>query len=1262
MTRLFLQRLLPGLFLLFIINSSKAQSANFLSNIYSYIENPDMIELNQEPGHVPLLPYSGLEEALGMHPENSSGYLSLNGLWKFLYAENPDKANKNFFLNNFSESGMDEIIVPGNWQMQGYGDKIFRNIHHAFKADPPKIPHDYNPTGSYRKTFVVPANWRQKQIFLHFEAVSSAFFVWVNGQEVGYNQGSMEPAEFDVTRFVKPGKNTVSVMVFMYSDGTYNEDQDMWRLSGIFRNVYLMATPRLHIRDYYVTTDLDEKYQNAILSAEVDIKNYGDVSQKGFSLRATVVDQQGHPVIENLQSERFTLEPGGQTSVKLTARVNNPEKWSAEKPNLYKIAFELVSPEGKTTEALADRIGFREVEVKHQVLYVNGVAVKLNGVNSHMQHPDLGHAMNIETMRKDLLLMKQFNINCVRTSHYPPNKEYLQLADELGLYIIDETNDEAHATEYISDWPMFAKSYVERAEKMVLRDRNHPSIIIWSAGNESGSGENICEVINAGRRLDPSRPAWMYGGNAYDAPGFNPIECENLIGPRYGTPFELKVRYGESPEKIDPRPSFMDEYVAATGNGAGGLDEYWEVIYEYPRLSGGAIWDFVSPGLRERYMHTPDVSPYNNPVNLMGKATLTNGKFGKAVQLSGTDAWVELYQSQELDIVGKSLTLSMWVKPGEWNGNGSFLTKGSYQYGLEQLNEKELAFYIGDKKREQLVTPLPENWENHWHQLTATFDGMYMKLFIDGKPAGQRTAILSIENKPFQVCIGRNAEIHGQEHDGHLSNAAFDQVAIFNQVIDPGELLYPSNELKNKALLWLDFDSIEPGQEFFSTGIGGRTYGLIWPDRNPQPELWQVKKSAQPVSVKLIDPAKWTVEITNRHHFTDLKELQAKWQIQEEGEIIKEGTFDISLPAQQKGVFTIPVPEFKINPDKSYFLNISFLSKTETPWASKGFEIAWDQFGLNQPAIAPAPSNKPVAEVKETGTDLVISGKNFQYAFDVSTGKLSSIIIDGTEILKKGPELSVWRAPLANDLDDWTVGRSGLDKRQPGMGNGPSNEWFSLGLNDLKPVRGKMSWSNIGDAVVVDVYSHALAQGQYATTFENHYIYWIEGSGRITIDHTVTPSGQLPEWLPKVGLEINLRNEFQQVKWFGRGPFETYPDRKTGAKVGVYQTSVPEMYEPYLIPQESGNRTDVRWVEFKNPQGTGIRISADQLFSFSASEYSTDNVSRALYPYQLQKQGSVRVDLNYAISGVGCTAISTLQKYKVMPTEYHRKVIIEPIW
>ena len=473
------------------------------------------------------------------------------------------------------------------------------------------------------------------------ERTASASFVWINGEKRWATTKAHEPAEYDVTRLSKSGKHH-SRQRTKYSDGVYLECQDYWRLAGIFGDVWLYAKPDVHIFDWYAVTDLDENYQNAKLDLQIIVSNQSKTDKSDYRVRASLFDAQ-NVLVQNFTSDAIQVTADNKQTINLSSPVENPKKWTAETPDLYRLTLELIGSDGKTEEVIAGRIGFKETEIRNQVFYLNGKAIKVNSINSHMQHPDLGHAMDEATIRKDFEILKQFNINSVRTSHYPPVPRYLELADEYGLYIIDEAGVEAHATEYLSNRAEWEPMYRERVRKMVLRDRNHPSILFWSAGNESGEGQNICAVIDEGRKYDPTR-YWMYGGNAFSH------SCEDIIGPRYSSPFDLINRVGMVPESADPRPSFMDEYLSMAGNAGGGMDEYWEVIYRYPRIMGGAIWDYVSPGLREPVRRLTDSSPNNVPAHIMGRAKLVDGYDGKGLDLNGHDQWVEVYQDRNIEI------------------------------------------------------------------------------------------------------------------------------------------------------------------------------------------------------------------------------------------------------------------------------------------------------------------------------------------------------------------------------------------------------------------------------------------------------------------------------------------------------------------------------------------------------------------------------------------------------------------------------------
>lgn len=1249
--------------LLLLSSVTCLSQTKFPKDIYEFLENPQILELNQEQGHVQAVAYNDLSSALNKKREDSQNYLSLNGVWKFFYAENPATAPKEFFRLKFDDQNWGSIKVPGNWEMQGYGDPMFRNIAQPFKANPPKVPHDYNPVGSYRTTFTVPANWKDKQVFLRMDGSTSATFIWLNGKELGFNKDANEPAEYNLTPFLNSGKNILAVQVYKYSDGTYLEDQDFWRLAGIFRDVYLTATPSVHLQDYFITTDFDNGYRDAMLSVKTVLKNYQNEAQNGFRIKATLFDKNYKIVHEPIESEVIQLSGLENKEIKLSAAIRNPEKWSAEYPNLYHLTFELISKEGKSLEAISASFGFKKTEIKHQIFYLNGVAIKLNGVNSHMQHPTLGHAMDVETIRKDFTLMKRFNINCVRTSHYPPVQEYLDLADELGIYIVDETGDESHATEFVSEKEEWKNAYVERVNKMVLRDRNHPSILFWSAGNESGFGNNICEVIKEGKRLDPTR-YWMYGGNTHDVEWKNEVACEEIIGPRYPTPDELETRIAQVPESQDPRPSFMDEYVAATGNGAGGLDEYWDVIYKYPRLMGGAIWDWVSPGINEKVRLLKDESPNHVNSSVKGRAVFAEGKFGKAIELNGHDQWIETYRHPALDISGNQLTLSFWVYPNKWNGCGTLLVKGFYQFGIVQKDEKNLEFYVSDQKKNTITGLLPEGWVGQWHHIAGICDGKEMSLYIDGEKITSQPFNATIINRPYPVTLGYNTENDGSEYSDNMSNARFDRVAVFDKAVPIKQLLKEdSQSLKNSSLLWLDFENEEIKGEYFSMGIGARTYGLIWPDRTPQPELWQVKKSAQPVHAKWVNAEKGTVEITNRYAFTNLNELKSVWQLMADNEILQKGELNISLKAGEKSKIVIPFKKTVVKPGVSYRVLLSFQTKEDKFWSKIGYEIAFEQLDLpwfEAIKVSEKPKTSNSLNIVDENGKITIVGSTFFYRFDKGTGELDNLKYNGENLIAKGPKLNVWRAPLVNETDPWANEYSNLANQQPGLGIGPSNNWYKLGLNHLTSKLDQMQWSkNENGEVIILVNNHD--EGiNYGTTFSNNFTYKISPNGEMEIAHRVVPHGLMPLWLPKVGLKWMLSHSLEKVRWNGRGPFENYPDRKTGAKLGIYESKVTDFAEPYLKPQDYGCRTDNQWVTFENDKGFGVTFSGSELFNFSAQTFDTDHLTRAQYPYQLKPSDDITFNFDYATSGVGCTAVSVLNEYRVFPKVYSFITKIKP--
>ncbi|WP_277466424.1 glycoside hydrolase family 2 TIM barrel-domain containing protein [Parabacteroides sp. PF5-6] len=1225
-----------------------SQERDFLENLYDYIENPAVFEWNQEEGRAYFIPEKKL---------------SLNGDWKFCWSDVPEGIPADFYRENFNDRKWDMITVPSNWEMQGYGDKLFRNVSAPFKANPPHVPREYNPSGAYRKSFTLPASWKGEQVFLRMEKVASASFVWINGKEVGYNEGAQEPAEYNITSYLRPGKNTIAVFVTKYSDGYYLEGQDYWRLAGIFDDVWLYATPTVRLFDWQVITDLDATYTDAELSLAIAIKKYTEETKAGssFTVKAELWDKENKPIAQ-LISEPFGLDQPGTKKINLQQQIANPLKWTSETPDLYRLKMYLLTSEGAIQDQAEARIGFKETEIRGEVFYLNGVPLKVHAQNSHMQHPELGHVMNEATIRKDFEILKQFNFNAVRTSHYPPVNKYLELADEYGLYVIDEAGVEAHASEYVSQWPEFTEMYRERVRRMVLRDRNYASVLFWSAGNESGEGFNITEVIREGKKYDPTR-SWMYGGNAFAHP------AEEIIGPRYPTPMELEMQVGVSPDPNELRPSFMDEYLSVAGNGGGGMDDYWRVIYAHPRTMGGAIWDFVSTGVTEPIRSLTDNSPSHTPVHLMGNARLVKEGKEKVLDLNGHDQWVEVYRQANTEITTEQLTLTCHVYPRKLVSScGSFITKGSYQFGLQQHGKDSLDFYLYTDKKHLLRIALPADWENNWHQLTGMYDGKEMAVYIDGEKKGSLAAKGKIKNFPFPVNIGRNAEIHGQETKVYICDAKLDRIGIFTEARHP-EAFRPE-----EAVLWLDFEEERTEGSFYSYGIGARTYGSIWPDRNVQPEMWQMKKSPQPLAVSLIDAEKGWVEVWNRNHFLDASHYATRWFLEADGEILQQGEVQLSVPPLTKKRIKIPYTKPVLAPGKEYRLTVSSVLKQDECWAPAGHEVAWDQLELPwYKEEMPGEKSTGQLSFQQSEKEIVVSGEDFRYLFCKEKASLSSLVYRGKEMLCDPLKLNVWRAPLANELDDWNAGNARSLNWKEGYGRHVATEFYSMGLDTLIHCPLSVEAYELDGKAYIQIREISLfgsstremkdlyIWGMQSNGFESLYTYTITADGEINIHHTILPQGRMPLWLPRIGMTMTLDKSLDQVQWYGRGPQENYPDRKTGYKVGVYNSSVQEMYEPYLIPQDYGLRTDNRWVKMKDKEGRGLLFKVNELFNFNAYPYSTENLTKAMFTYQLQEQDGITFNLDYATSGVGCTARSIFNAYRVMPQAYEREITILPV-
>lgn len=982
-------------------------------------ENPAMIGRNKEPPHATYIPYADVKTALGRDPAASPFYRSLNGTWKFKWVRRPADRPVDFYKDEYDVSGWHDVPVPSNWEILGFGVPVYTNSAYPFPANPPHIPHDYNPVGSYRRTFTVPAEWSDHQVFLHFDGVKSAMYVWVNEQQVGYSQGSKTPAEFNITRYLRPGGNTLAVEVYRWSDGAYLEGQDYWKISGIERDVYLFATPNVHIRDFFVLADLDERYADGRLNVTVSVRNTVPAPSGQYRVHLELLDAGGRSVLAEPQLQEVALAGSAESTLVFQRVVTNPAKWTAETPNLYSLLLTLADRSGQVREVLSTRIGFRKVEIKNGLLMVNGVPITIKGVDRHEHEPRTARVVSEEYMLRDIQLMKQFNINAVRTSHYPNVPRWYEVADEYGLYIVDEANIESHGMGYRPDVtlgnnPDWMEAHLDRTRRMVERDKNHPSVIIWSLGNEGGDGVNF-EATSAwihGR--DPSRPV------QYERAERRPHT--DIVVPMYARIPTLR----EYASQRRDRPLIMCEYAHAMGNSVGNLQDYWDVIDAHEQLQGGFIWDWVDQGL---HAMTQDGEEY-------------------------------------------------WAYGGDFGPEG---------------------------------TPSDRNF-------------------------------------------------------------------LIN--------------------------------------------GLVFPDRKPHPSLFEVRKVYQYIKARVVDLASSRIWIVNRYDFTNLNAFDLRWVVEGDGEPVARGVItDLGLPPHDSTMMRLPLPHITPAPGVEYFLTVNFVLKEAQPFRPKGFAVAWEQFKLPwYEPIAPVEQDSlPPMRLYDSAVQVSVGGRDFQLVVDKRQGTITSFMYRGVEFIRTGPVPNYWRAPTDNDFGN------GMPKRQ--------GVWREAGANrEIERVTARQVTPQ---QVRIDVVARIPAGGA------RHYTsYVVYGSSDVVVTNRFVPGDTGLPNMPRFGMTMTLPAEFNRVAWFGRGPHETYWDRKTGAPVGVYGRSVMDLYHPYIRPQENGNRTDVRWVALTNDAGMGLLAVGEPTLNVSAfhflnSDFDEGLEKRQRHTYHLERRDLVTLNLDYRQMGVG---------------------------
>jgi len=1227
-------------------------------------ENLDVISENKEPGHATFTvhndPFSAISKGSADRLD-SPNIRMLNGTWKFNWVPKPADRPLDFWKEDFDVSSWDDIPVPSNWEVEGYGIPIYVNIRYPWDpTDPPNIPDDNNPVGSYKKTFEVPSDWDGREIFLHFDGVESAAYVWVNGQKVGYTQGSRTPAEFNITKYVKPGENSLAVEVYRWCDGSYLEDQDFWRLSGIFRDVYIFSTPKTHIRDFWAQAGLTDDYKDGTLDLSAKVRNYGTESSTG-TITAQLFDmstEKPGKVGESMTAD-FTVKPGEEVDVAVGKQTfEGIKRWTAETPNLYTLVMTMTSGD-KMLESIPTRIGFRTVEIKNSQVLVNGQPVLFKGADRHEHDPDSGHYVTRESMIADIKLMKQHNLNAVRTSHYPNTPEWYDLCDEYGLYLVDEANIESHGMGYgaksLAKDPAWGPSHLDRGIRMVERDKNHPSIIFWSMGNEAGDGVNFEQLYKWIKARDPSRPV------QYERTGtWTDVYC-----PMYASP----QRVADHGAKGGGKPLILCEYAHAMGNSCGNMWLYWDAIYKYPNLQGGFIWDWVDQGLRK-----PIPQVIESTVKDKSPAGLTAKVVGEVVELDGRkglQGYATLPDVPALNITKPGLTLEAVVYiTHQGPENNPFILKGDYQFGLKMQKGKLQCFLVNDKGGwVTLDADPPEGFFGAWHRVTGTYDGKELAIYCDGKKLGSQEYTGPINTTNYPVNIGRNSQLTDRVMKGTIAGAR-----IYDRALSADEIADADRTADSGPVLWLDFAEVETpvadeqqdrGTFFAYGGDYGPPgtpsdgnfcmNGLITADRKPHPSLLQVAKVYQPIQVKEIEIDKGQIEVWNRNFFTDLSDLDATFTILIGGVPVATDTVDVSNigPGEKK---TVKLPELSDKTRETaqeamargneLILQVDFKLAADTPWADAGHRVAWEQLVVDYPKDQVEKKQAPLipmlTSVTDEGDEIVVKGRTFSVAVDKKSGMITSIKSGETELIKSGPRPDFWRAPIDNDRGNRMASRCGTWRAA-------GDKWE---VTDVK-------FEQPNDATVRVTVDGKLPEQQAVCNLT----YTILGSGDILVDMSYKAgSKKLPE-MPKFGLQMRMPGGFENVAWYGRGPHETYWDRKD-APVGRYAATVDELFVDYSEPQENANRTDVRWVTLTNDDGTGLMAAGTPLLSVTAKHYETADFENVRHNWMIDKKDYIVLNLDLRQMGVGgdnSWGAKPHAQYTLTESEYSYRVRLRPI-
>ncbi len=1128
-------------------------------------ENPKVFGINKEPDAATLMPYATRDAALAGNRMASSYCKLLNGSWRFDYYANPASVVGGFEATDYDDSGWDDIPVPSNWQMMGdvlhgkpkYDVPHYTNVTYPFPIDRlPGVPEDDNPVGLYRTTFTVPEDWNadqnNRQIFITFDGVDSAFYLWVNGKQVGYSQDSRGPAVFNLTDYLVPGENVLAAQVYRWSDASYLEDQDFWRLSGIYRDVYLWAAPTLHVRDFFVQTDLDVDYVDATLKVAVKVRNYGGAAAGG-TVKLELLDMQGETVFAPLSAD-VSAAGGEEVELSFVQDVADPAKWSDEFPNLYSLVVSLADGD-HVTEYESARVGFRKVELIDGAICLNGVALEIKGVNRHEHDPDHGHTVSEANMVRDILIMKRYNFNAVRTSHYPSVPRWYELCDEYGILVCDEANIETHGVwDKLTKDPLWKEAFVDRAVRLVERDKNHPSVIYWSLGNESGFGPNHEAMAEWIRANDPTRPIHYHP--AEDDP------CVDILGPMYPT----VQRIIDMATNGDNRPIIMCEYAHAMGNSNGNMVEYWEAVRNHRRLQGGFIWEWADHGIRRETEDGLEWMAYG-------------GDFG------------------------------------DTPNDGNFVADG-------------------------LVSPDRDPHPGMWEL----------------KKVQEPVAVEAVD------ALAGLVKVTNRYHFADLSHLAITWSLLADGVtIQSGDLPALDIAPGESAHITVPFakPALTPGAEYQLNLSFSLAQDMAWADAGHEVAWAQL---AIPFDVPAVEatPVDALPALSLTETGSDIRVASDGFTVRFDAEAGRISSFQ---SGGQELVAAGPT------------LNLwrAITDNDDNTWGDQRAAIRWREAGLDQMA-----EHVDGVEVSQPRPQEVVISVRTATMADVDEDALrarrTETLTDGIKMMLVHRTDEEQGRMLAAALGFNYTDLAGNDYRDKA-----ATLVDVLGATGRLPELLDLMMAALDGPMGADIPEQAKANlvKQFAETrdelrgtagpiasarFDTEYTYYIYGNGDIVVDTNVVPSGTLPPLLPRIGLTLALPENYETFTWYGRGPHESYADRKLSAPLGRFSGSVDEQLYPYIMPQESGNKTDVRWAAVTDENGAGLLVLGDRV-NVNASHYTAMDLTEAQHTFDLERRDEVILNVDHALGGLGNGSCGpgVLDQYQLKPEQTRFQVRLRPL-